>query len=53
MAANVAQHVKEHEKSWEEFWTSVGEQVWTVPNAVPRMNIDREWNMALGLAEEV
>jgi len=39
--------------SWKEFWISVGEQVWSFPNAGPRLNIERQWKMAHGLMEEL
>lgn len=33
--------LKKHEKSWEVFFRTLGEQVWNVPNLVPMMNIKR------------
>ena len=44
---------KEKMDSYKEFWASVGEQVWSIPNASPVLNIEREWKMAHGLMEEV
>merc|ERR1711872_225287 len=40
-------------ESWKEFWISVGEQIWSFPNAGPRLNIERQWKMAHGLMEEL
>lgn len=45
--------LKKHEKSWEVFFRTLGEQVWNVPNLVPMMNIQREWKFSEGLFEEV
>ena len=42
-----------HEKSWEFFFNTLGQQVWNVPNKVPMMNIQREWEFAQGLIDEV
>ena len=42
-----------NEKSWLEFWRAVGDKAWSIPNAVPRPNIEREWKMARGLMDEV
>ena len=45
--------LENHEKSWENFFSTLGEQVWNVPNSVPTMNIQREWKFAEGLYDEV
>ena len=42
-----------HEKSWLEFWRAVGDKAWSIPNAVPRPYIEREWKMARALMDEV
>lgn len=31
--------LKKHEKSWEFFFNTLGQQVWNVPNKVPMMNV--------------
>ena len=45
--------LNEHVKSWEVFFRTLAEQVWNVPNFVPMMNIQREWEFAEGLGDEV
>ena len=45
--------LKKHEESWTVFFRTLGEQVWNVPNFVPKMNIQREWEFANGLLNEV
>ena len=45
--------LEKHEKSWEDFFSTLGEQVWNVPNSVPMMNIQRELKFAEGLYDEV
>ena len=45
--------LKKHEESWATFFRTLGEQVWNVPNFVPMMNIQREWEFAKGLLDEV
>lgn len=45
--------LKNHEKSWTVFFRTLGEQVWNVPNSFPKMNIQREWEFADGLLNEV
>lgn len=45
--------LKKHMTSWTAFFKTFGEQVWNVPNFVPMMNIQREWEFAHGLVNEV
>ena len=45
--------IKKHKKSWKVFFKTLGEQVWNVPNLVPMMNIQREWEFTQGLLNEV
>lgn len=45
--------LKKHKKSWKVFFKTLGEQVWNVPNLVPMMNIQREWEFTKGLLNEV
>lgn len=45
--------LKKHVTSWEVFFKTLGEQVWNVPNFVPKMNIEREWEFTDGLVKEV
>ena len=42
-----------YEKFWEDFFCTLGEQVWNVPNSFPVMNIQREFKFAEGLYHEV
>ena len=50
---DIEETLKKHEKSWEVFFRTLAEQVWNVPNLVPMMNIQREWEFAEGLRDEV
>jgi len=42
-----------HEESWKMFFKTLGEQVWNVPNLVPMMNIQREWEFASAILNEL
>ena len=45
--------LKKHEESWQTFFKTLGEQVWNVPGKVPEMDIQKEWEFARGLLDEV
>lgn len=45
--------LNKHEESWKVFFKTLGEQVWNVPNFVPMMNIQREFEFAKGMLDEV
>jgi len=51
--AKIEETLKTHEESWMVFFRTLGEQVWNVPHFVPMMNIQREWQFAKGLLNEV
>ena len=50
---DLVQISKKHEESWKVFFMTLGEQVWKIPNAFPIMDIQKEWEFARGLLEEV
>lgn len=50
---DLVQISKKHEESWRVFFMTLGEQVWKVPHAFPMMDIQKEWEFAHGLLEEV
>ncbi|XP_020631040.1 uncharacterized protein LOC110068020 isoform X1 [Orbicella faveolata] len=45
--------LNKHEESWKVFFRTLGEQVWNVPNFVPMMNIQSEWEFTKGLLDEL
>ena len=45
--------LKKHVESWETFFMTLGEQIWNVPWKVPKMDIQKEWEFARGLLDEV
>lgn len=45
--------LNKHEESWKVFFKTLGEQVWNVPNFVPMVNIQREFEFAKGMLDEV
>ena len=49
----VVHELKKHEESWQTFFMTLGEQVWNVPWKVPKMDIQKEWEFARGLLDEV
>jgi len=49
----VVYELKKHEESWQTFFMTLGEQVWNVPWKVPKMDIQKEWEFARGLLDEV
>lgn len=53
LSKTIEKTLKSHEESWKVFFRLLGEQVWNVPNFVPKMNIQREWEFANGLLNEV
>ena len=49
----VLDELKKHEESWTTFFMTLGDQVWNAPWKVPKMDIQKEWEFARGLLDEV
>lgn len=50
---DLGQISEKHKKSWEVFFKTLGGQVWKIPNAFPMMDIQKEWEFAGGLLDEL